>query len=156
MHLNCMLACSGSLNVCFHAPRPVHAQTPILSPQAPKPPSAHHCAVCKACVVDQDHHCPFVNNCVGRANLRNFLHFTGWVCAAMVFCIAHCALAMVYRYRCGCTALGAAVQEVQYSCCTASGRCGLYCQHVPLEAGLYCTDMGAVALIGGMLPCCFH
>lgn len=26
----------------------------------PKPPNAHHCRSCGACVVDMDHHCPFV------------------------------------------------------------------------------------------------
>ncbi len=41
------------------------------------------------CVVDMDHHCPFVANCVGRANMRNFLHFTGWVTLAMVYCCLH-------------------------------------------------------------------
>lgn len=28
----------------------------------PKPPNAHHCRSCESCVVDMDHHCPFVNN----------------------------------------------------------------------------------------------
>jgi ribosomal protein L40E len=27
----------------------------------PKPPRAHHCRSCKMCVVDMDHHCPFVS-----------------------------------------------------------------------------------------------
>lgn len=27
----------------------------------PKPPRAHHCRSCKMCVLDMDHHCPFVS-----------------------------------------------------------------------------------------------
>lgn len=28
--------------------------------QQPKPPSAHHCRICRSCILDMDHHCPFV------------------------------------------------------------------------------------------------
>jgi ribosomal protein L40E len=30
--------------------------------KTPKPPNAHHCRSCESCVVDMDHHCPFVIN----------------------------------------------------------------------------------------------
>ena len=29
--------------------------------ERPKPPRAHHCRACKTCVLDMDHHCPFVS-----------------------------------------------------------------------------------------------
>eukprot|EP00249_Psilotum_nudum_P020640 c27789_g1_i1 orf=734-1756(+) len=41
----------------------------------PKPPGAHHCRSCKACVLEMDHHCPFVGNCIGAANQRHFILF---------------------------------------------------------------------------------
>lgn len=41
----------------------------------PKPPRAHHCRSCKMCVVDMDHHCPFIGNCVGASNHRAFVIF---------------------------------------------------------------------------------
>lgn len=28
----------------------------------PKPPRAHHCRSCRMCVLDMDHHCPFVSS----------------------------------------------------------------------------------------------
>mgnify|MGYP001807293799 CR=1 FL=1 len=34
--------------------------------RGPQPAEAQHCHVCGCCVVDLDHHCPFIANCVGR------------------------------------------------------------------------------------------
>ncbi|KAK8944253.1 putative S-acyltransferase [Platanthera zijinensis] len=41
----------------------------------PKPPRAHHCRSCKMCIMDMDHHCPFIGNCVGAGNHRFFIAF---------------------------------------------------------------------------------
>ncbi|XP_028552248.1 protein S-acyltransferase 11 isoform X2 [Dendrobium catenatum] len=43
--------------------------------EKPKPPRAHHCRSCRMCVLDMDHHCPFIGNCVGAANHRHFIIF---------------------------------------------------------------------------------
>ncbi|GFO11784.1 palmitoyltransferase, partial [Plakobranchus ocellatus] len=42
---------------------------------APKPPRTHHCSICGKCVLKMDHHCPWLNNCVGYYNHRYFLQF---------------------------------------------------------------------------------
>eukprot|EP00981_Chlorochromonas_danica_P014662 scaffold8522_cov157-Ochromonas_danica.AAC.6 len=44
-----------------------------------KPLRAHHCSICGRCIVKMDHHCPWVNNCVGIGNHKLFLLFVLWV-----------------------------------------------------------------------------
>ncbi|KAK8829498.1 hypothetical protein WA577_004762 [Blastocystis sp. JDR] len=40
-----------------------------------KPPRCHHCSICKMCVVNMDHHCPWLCNCIGYANKKFFILF---------------------------------------------------------------------------------
>lgn len=40
-----------------------------------KPPRAHHCSMCNACVERMDHHCPWLGTCVGRQNHKHFVLF---------------------------------------------------------------------------------
>mmetsp|Transcript_29998 Transcript_29998/g.53214 ORF Transcript_29998/g.53214 Transcript_29998/m.53214 type:complete len:398 (-) Transcript_29998:2-1195(-) len=38
-----------------------------------KPERCHHCSACAKCVINMDHHCPWINNCIGFNNRKIFL-----------------------------------------------------------------------------------
>ena len=37
-----------------------------------KPDRCHHCSQCEKCILNMDHHCPWVNNCFGFNNRKYF------------------------------------------------------------------------------------
>ena len=51
----------------------------------PKPDRSHHCRICKKCILKMDHHCPWVNNCVGWNNYKFFILFVMWTCVLAIF-----------------------------------------------------------------------
>ena len=45
---------------------------------------SRHCSICNKCVERFDHHCPWINNCVGTANHAAFMMFLISVIATLV------------------------------------------------------------------------
>jgi len=53
-----------------------------------RPPRAHHCRICQRCIRRMDHHCPWINNCVGERNQKYFLQFLVYVAALSIYSTA--------------------------------------------------------------------
>uniref|UniRef100_A0A1A8K0J8 Palmitoyltransferase n=1 Tax=Nothobranchius kuhntae TaxID=321403 RepID=A0A1A8K0J8_NOTKU len=53
---------------------------------APKPPRTHHCSICSICILKMDHHCPWLNNCVGHFNHRYFFSFCLYMTLGCIYC----------------------------------------------------------------------
>ncbi|CAO1632148.1 unnamed protein product [Sympodiomycopsis kandeliae] len=54
----------------------------------PKPERTHHCSICKTCIVKYDHHCPWLNQCVGLYNERYFMMFLFYLSTGCMVVVA--------------------------------------------------------------------
>ncbi|KAL3928755.1 MAG: hypothetical protein SGPRY_002257 [Prymnesium sp.] len=89
-----------------HLP-PLHLEEGVEDPsfgrfcrkcKVPKPPRTHHCSVCRRCVMKMDHHCPWVNNCVGFYNYKYFCLFLLYLASGCLFTAVSMAVPLFDDY----------------------------------------------------------
>ena len=56
-----------------------------ISCQVVRPMDAHHCAECHCCFLDRDHHCPWMNNCIGLFNKKYFILFNIYAFISVIY-----------------------------------------------------------------------
>uniref|UniRef100_A0A8C0GFP9 Palmitoyltransferase n=1 Tax=Chelonoidis abingdonii TaxID=106734 RepID=A0A8C0GFP9_CHEAB len=54
------------------------------------PPRTFHCPCCNICVEEFDHHCKWLNNCIGCRNFRFFFLFVAFLCSYNMVVLASC------------------------------------------------------------------
>ena len=106
--LNVTIVLYNFLNACFRGPgrvptgwRPADARNEADLQycdvcEAFKAPRAHHCSTCGRCSLRMDHHCPWINNCVGHSNQSAFILFLGHV---VIGCLHALVLMSMLVYR---------------------------------------------------------
>jgi hypothetical protein len=57
---------------------------------------SRHCYICKKCVERYDHHCPWINNCVGIKNHNCFLFLMISLTTYSIICIVICLLSIQF------------------------------------------------------------
>ena len=86
----------------FEFDRIIYCSKSCSTCTTPRPARSKHCSICKCCVARFDHHCPWINNCVGANNVAYFLTFLlahSGLCLYGGVLLAHILIAIVAEER---------------------------------------------------------
>ncbi|KAF9126733.1 Palmitoyltransferase zdhhc15 [Mortierella sp. 14UC] len=84
--------------------------------QIVKPDRCHHCKECDQCVLRMDHHCPWVNSCIGYNNLKFFYLFIMYASFLAIWAICTTIPILITAYyRCEQDSLLAWIQPYSLS-----------------------------------------
>ncbi|KAL1918354.1 uncharacterized protein VTP21DRAFT_3014 [Calcarisporiella thermophila] len=64
-----------------------------------KPDRCHHCSECEQCVLKMDHHCPWINGCIGFGNYKLFVLFILYTAILCVFTVATTAVEVAQDFE---------------------------------------------------------
>ncbi|KAK6228251.1 hypothetical protein SCA6_000591 [Theobroma cacao] len=78
-----------------------------------KPPRAHHCRVCRRCILRMDHHCLWINNCVGYWNYKAFFTLVLYATIGSIHSTVACGAMMVALFATLGTLLGVGSQHAE-------------------------------------------
>ena len=67
--------------------------------QTYRPPQTSHCRLCDVCTEQTDHHCSFLNNCIGRRNYTSFIAFLVSACFCGLFVVGVSAAHLCIRAK---------------------------------------------------------
>lgn len=57
-----------------------------------RPIRSKHCSLCNKCVAKMDHHCPWIDNCVGAKNHKYFIGYLFFLFGMICWCLYGCNL----------------------------------------------------------------
>lgn len=69
-YINCIATSPGTPQAAQGEEPAEYKSTPTYCAKCriSRPPGTHHCRICRTCILQMDHHCVWVNNCVGLYN----------------------------------------------------------------------------------------
>ncbi|KAH9279919.1 putative palmitoyltransferase ZDHHC24 [Echinococcus granulosus] len=98
-NLICMVYTDPSLDKLMLIQRSGRDWSYCLRCETVRPPRAHHCSQCDVCVLRFDHHCTYLAQCVGHANMVYFIRLLFYLafscCLASIFNVPY-ALHLIY------------------------------------------------------------